>query len=203
MQALSPFIRPAAIAAAALALSSLQAQAANFSFDGDIAYNTDVVQVAFTLNAASDQVRLWTDSWTEGLNFDPTLTLWIKDGSGYNLVGDNDDDNTIDPAQGFYDAGLSLATLTAGQYLVTLGAAPNYAIGTLLSQGFALDGSTPTLISQWMQPSYNVNANDQKGTFWRLNLSGVDTATTVPEPATSALILAGLSAVLLSRRRMS
>ncbi|MDO9002189.1 MAG: DVUA0089 family protein [Aquabacterium sp.] len=203
MQALSPFIRPAAIAAAALALSSLQAQAANFSFDGDLAYNTDVVQVAFTLNAASSQVRLWTDSWTDGLNFDPTLTLWIKDGSGYNLVGDNDDDHTIGPAQGFYDAGLSLATLMAGQYLVTLGAAPNYANGTQLSQGFALDGSTPTLISQWMQPSYNVNANDQKGTFWRLNLSGVDTATTVPEPATAALILAGLSAMLLSRRRMS
>ena len=202
MQALSPpFIRPAAIAAVALALSSLQAQAANFSFDGNIAYSTDVVQVAFTLNAASSQVRLWTDSWTDGLNFDPTLTLWIKDGSGYNLVGDNDDDNTIDPAQGFYDAGLSLATLTAGQYLVTLGAAPNYATGTQLSQGFALDGSTPTLISQWNQPSYDINANDQKGTFWRLSLSGVDSAATVPEPATAALILAGLSAMLLSRRR--
>lgn len=203
MQALPPFIRPAAIAAAALALSSLQAKAANFSFDGDLAYNTDVVQVAFTLNAASSQVRLWTDSWTEGLNFDPTLTLWIQDGSGYTLVGDNDDDHTIDSAQGFYDAGLSLATLMEGQYLVTLGAAPNYANGAQLSQGFALDGSTPTLISQWMQPSHDINANDQKGTFWRLNLSGVDTATTVPEPATAALILAGLSAMLLSRRRMS
>ncbi|MDI1257911.1 DVUA0089 family protein [Aquabacterium sp.] len=199
MQALS-FIRPAAIAAA-LAFSSLHAQAANFSFAGDIAHHTDVVRVAFTLDADSSQVRLWTDSWTHGLNFDPTLTLWLKDGSAYTLVGDNDDDDTIDPAQGFYDAGLSLENLTAGQYLVTLGAAPNYANGAQLSQGFALDGDTPILISQWNQPSYNINANDQKGTFWRLNLSGVDSAATVPEPATAALILAGLSSMLLSRRR--
>ncbi|MBC7701210.1 MAG: PEP-CTERM sorting domain-containing protein [Massilia sp.] len=200
MQALS-FIRPAALAAAALALSSLHAQAANFSFAGDIAHHTDVVQVAFTLQSSSGPVRLWTDSWSDGLNFDPTLSLWVKDGSGYSLVGDNDDDDTIDPAQGFYDAGLSRTTLTAGQYLVTVGAAPNHANGTLLSQGFAFDGSTPILVSQWDQPSYNLNANDQKGTFWRLNLSGVDTAVTVPEPATAALILAGLSSMLLSRRR--
>ena len=201
MQALS-FIRPAAIAAT-LAFSGLHAQAASFSFAGNIAYSTDVVQVAFTLQSDGSQVRLWTDAWRDGLNFDPTLTLWIRDDVGYTWVGDNDDDNIIDPAQGYYDAGLSLATLTAGQYLVTLGAAPNYANGTRLSQGFALDGSTPTLISLWNQPSYNVNANNQKGTFWRLNLSGVDTAATVPEPATAVLILAGLSATLLSRRRMS
>ena len=199
MQTLS-FVRPAAIATA-LAFIGLHAQAANFNFEGDIAYNTDVVKVAFTLHSDSSPVRLWTDSWTQGLNFDPTLTLWIKEGAGYSLVAANDDDNTIDPTQGFYDAGLSLAPLTAGQYLVTLGAAPNDANGAQLSQGFALDGSTPTLISQWNQPSYDINANDQKGTFWRLNLSGVDTAATVPEPATAAFILAGLSAMLLSRRR--
>ena len=77
------------LAAAALPLFALQAKAADFSFSGHLTYNTDVVQVAFTLDLDASHVRLWTDSWQSGLNFDPTLTLWAKQGTGYSLVGDN------------------------------------------------------------------------------------------------------------------
>lgn len=196
--------RPFALTAL-LALSSLHAQAANVSFAGHIAYNTDVVQIAFSLDGAQSLTRLWTDSWQAGLNFDPTLILWVKEGSGYSLIGgngmDHDDDNSVDPAQGFYDSGLSLPALAAGHYLLTLGASPNYASGTRLSDGFAFDAMTPTLVADWNQPSHDLNANDQKGSFWRVNLSGVNTASVVPEPATLALILAGLSTLLLARRR--
>lgn len=190
------------LTATALPFLALQAQAADFSFSDHIRHNTDVVQVAFTLDHEASNVRLWTDSWQGGFNFDPTLTLWVKQGTGYSRVGDNDDDSSIDPGQGFYDAGLTLAGLAAGQYLVTLGAAPNYANGTLLSDGFAFDGSEPILVSEWNQPSYDINANDQKGTFWRLNLSGVDAAAPVPEPSSLVLLFAGAGLLLaVSRKR--
>lgn len=188
-------------AAMALPFLASQAQAADFSFSDHITYNTDVVQVAFTLAHETSEVRLWTDSWQGGFNFDPTLTLWVKQGNGYSLVGENDDDSSIDTAQGFYDSGLSLTALAAGQYLVTLSAAPNYATGALLSDGFAFNGSAPILVSEWNQPSYDINANDQKGTFWRLNMSGVDAASAVPEPSSLALLLAGTGALLVAARR--
>lgn len=189
------------LAAAALPLFALQAKSADFSFSGHLTYNTDVVQVAFTLDLDASHVRLWTDSWQSGLNFDPTLTLWAKQGTGYGLVGDNDDESSLDPGQGFYDSGLSLSALAAGQYLLTLGAAPNYASGSLLSNGFAFDGTAPILIPQWNQPSYDINANDQKGSFWQLNLSGVDSAAAVPEPSGLSLVLAGMGVMLTVARR--
>jgi hypothetical protein len=190
------------LAATALPLLALQAQAADFSFSGHSTYNTDIVQVRFTLDQDATQVNLWTDSWQSGLNFDPTLTLWAKQGADYVKVAENDDDATVHAGQGFYDSGLALQNLTAGQYLVTLGAAPNYANGSLLSGGFAFDGSTPIQIAQWDQPSYDINANDQKGTFWRLQLSGVDAASAVPEPSSLALLLAGAGVWMsLPRRR--
>ena len=59
-----------------------------------------------------------------------------------------------------------------------------------MSQGFVYDGQVPLLLTRWMQPSHDPNANDQKGGFWRLNFSNVDTVSVVPEP--SALLLMGL-----------
>ena len=78
-------------------------------------------------------------------------------------------------------------------------AAGNAALGSLLSDGFSYDAETPIAIGQWNQPSYDINANDQKGTFWRLHFSGVDQVSAVPEPA-SALLLALGGLVLLGAR---
>lgn len=72
-----------------------------------------------------------------------------------------------------------------------------------MSQGFAYDGEAPILLSQWNQPSYDPNANDQKGSFWRLNLANVDRAALAPEPGTYVLLAFGLVALWLARRSRS
>jgi len=176
------------IAAAALsALSAFSAQAADFSFSGQLVYNTDVVLLDFTLAQAGD-VTLWTDSWQSGLNFDPVLGLF-SGGALLQVIDDND--GTIANA-GYYDSGALLSNLAAGSYRLTLGAAANEAVGPTLADGFALDGSTPIKLVDWNQPSYDINANDQKGGIWQLHLTGVEQAAVVPEPAHWALLLGGL-----------
>jgi hypothetical protein len=78
----------------------------------------------------------------------------------------------------------------------------------MLSEGFTFghDGTPQLPIADWCQPASD-NCTNQKGTFWRVNLSGVDSAEpppvgVVPEPETYALMLAGLAAVgYFSRRR--
>ncbi len=49
--------------------------AASFSFDGNITYHNDIVKVNFTLDNDSTNVRVWTDSFQDGVNFDPITAL--------------------------------------------------------------------------------------------------------------------------------
>ncbi len=188
-----------AVAAAAL-LAAAVTQAADFTLSGTIQNHNDIVQIDFSL-AANGDVKIWSDSWQSGLNFDPTAALWTKAGSDFMLVAEVDDDDTIAAGQGFYDTGFSLPGLIAGDYRVTLGASLNAANGTLLSQGFVYDSESPILLSVWNQPSYDPNANDQKGGFWRLNFSGVDSVAAVPEPSTWAMLAIGLLALGAAARR--
>jgi hypothetical protein len=207
MQAnLTRFPRGLAAAAAALSLSvSPPAGAADFTLSGLISFHNDVVHIDFSLAQPATNVRLWTDSWQGGLNFDPVAALWQAAGSDFNLLDEVDDDDGIAPGQGFYDTGFNLPALAAGNYRVTVAAAFNGANGNLLSQGFNYGGEAPILLSAWNQPSFDPNANDQKGGFWRLNLSGVDQASVVPEPAAWLMLLLGLMVVApaLARSRVS
>lgn len=186
---------------AVLALASLAAQAANFDFSGQIVYNTDVVQIGFTLSSASD-VTLWTDSWQSGLSFDPIVGLYTgNDKMLLQVIDDND--GTIAGA-GYFDSGALLTQLPAGTYLLTLGAAGNDPLGPTLADGFLLGGTAPVKLVDWNQPSYDINKNDQKGGVWQLHISGVQQAAVVPEPQTWALMAAGgllmLAALRKSRR---
>ena len=196
-----------ALLGAALAMSAAATQAADFNFTGNLFYNTDRVNIAFDIASAAD-VKLWTDSWNGGVNFDPIAALWVKTGSDYTLVREVDDDSSIAPGQGSFDTGMAFSGLAAGHYLYTVGASfvEPFAKGTLLSQGYTQDGTTPVPITQWNQPSYDINANDQKGTFYGIRLSGVDTAvavSAVPEPESFAMLLAGLCVVAGAKRRLT
>ncbi len=185
-----------ALAAAAL-LASLQAQAADVSLSGLTTFHNDVVQIDFSLDAPGT-LRVWTDSWLSGINFDPTLALF--NGSGLLIASNDDADIDFGAGPGYFDAGISLQA-QSGSYRLTLSAAPNFANGPQWQNGFALDGETPVAISQWDQPSRDLNTNDQKGGFWRVQFQGVSQAAVVPEPATAALLLAGLVAVGRLQRR--
>ncbi len=189
---------------AASTLGAAGSHAADFNFTGNLYNNTDRVDISFDLGTAG-AVKLWTDSWRDGLNFDPISVLWTKSGNDFALVQEVDDDDTVAPGQGYFDTGHAFAGLSAGSYLLSVGPsfAVAYASGTMYSQGFTHDGTAPTPIGQWDQPSFDINNNDQKGTFYSIHLSGVDAAsiTAVPEPESIALLLAGLCLVGAASRR--
>ena len=178
---------------------AVSAQAFSLSTSGNLTYNDDIAEVAFTLTSPSTAVRLWTDSFHNGVNFDPVLTLWKRTGSDYTQVGGADDDSSVGPGQTYFDAGLKVPTLDAGDYLVAITASPYLAVGPLRSQGyaFAYPFVVHTLISQWDQPSSS--NHNQKGTFWSLQVA----TGTVPEPNSAVLLALGLGLVggLQARQR--
>ena len=178
--------------AAALATAGLAAQAADFSFAGTLARNTDVARIDITLTGGAQAPSLWTDSYQSELNFDALIAVF--DNSGH-LVAFNDD-NAVRPSQTGFDAGLFNLPLTAGAYSVYIGAsfsAGDPALGSTVAQVFDFSGVTPLAIGAWDQPSYSPNiAASQKGNAWSLHVEDVSLAAAVPEPAATTLLLAGL-----------
>jgi len=183
------------ITVAILAALASHANAALFHFTGNITYNTDVVQINFNLNQDATNVRVWTDSFQSGVNFDPITALWNRTTGA--LIRQDDDNPSVNPAtQTYYDSGFTLASLAAGQYAFTIAAYNNWA-GASLSDPFSFTANsvTPVRIEDWCQPASS-NCSNQKGTFWSVWLDGVDNAVNpdnnVPEPGTLALAALGL-----------
>ena len=173
------------------------AAAADFSFSGNIQYHNDVVRIDFTLANDATDVRIWTDSFKSGENFDPITAVWsLPTGA---RIGENDDDDTIEPGQTYYDSGLVFPTLAAGSYALTITPYDNFAPDSLDSP-FGYAGETPIAIADWCQPA-SASCLNQKGTFWSVKLSGVDVAAPVPEPSTYALLLGGMALVVVAARR--
>ena len=181
-----------------LALGCSMATAADYTFSGNIRYHNDVVRIDFMLDSDATDVRVWTDSFMDGENFDPITAVWqLPDGA---LVGENDDDDEIATGQTYYDSGLTFDTLAAGRYAFTITPYENFAPANLFDS-FGYSSETPIPIADWCQPASNDDCSNQKGTFWRVHLSGVDAAAPVPEPSTWLLLLAGFGVVASVAKR--
>ena len=180
-------------------LLATSAQAAQFDFGGNIANHNDVIQISFSLASDATDVKVWTDSYLDGVNFDPITAVWSQAGSSWNLVGQNDDNPNLVPGLTKFDSGLSFGSLAAGNYLFTIATYNNWANGTTLAQGFNFDNQAPIPLAIWDQPASTVNM----GTRYSVHLSGVDVAAPVPEPETYAMLLAGLGVLGWARRRQA
>ena len=167
-------IRKIAIGVSLLGFATIS-QASTFTFSGNITNNNDVVRVDFNLANIATNVRVWTDSFLSGTNFDPITALWNTNTGA--RIDQNDDNSRIAPGQTVYDSGFALDSLAAGNYFFTMAVFPNFAKGLNISNGFNFDGQSPVALTT--------------GTFWRINLDGVDTATGPVDPNPSAVPLPG------------
>lgn len=172
-----------------LALSGSLAQANVLAFSGTLISDKDVAQIRFTALEELGNLILWTDSYSGGANMDPVLTLWSQLGDDWQKVADNDDNSSLVSGQTAWDSGISLSSLSAGNYLLTLSAYPNFANGDLWSQGYHYDSLTST--------GWTLNGTP----YWQAHISAEGAIAAVPEPETYALGLLGLGALLLQRRR--
>ncbi len=169
---------------------AVSAQANTFNFTGTINYNTDVVYFNFSLASDATNVRVWTDSFQNGANFDPITALWTGTG---NLIAQNDDNPNVNPAtQTYWDSGFTLANLNAGDYIFTVAAFANFAPGPTLAQGFAYDGQNPVPITDWWEHAPG---------YYSVWFDGVDQANNnVPLPPSVLLMGSGLLGLVGWRR---
>ncbi|WP_197046916.1 DVUA0089 family protein [Paucibacter sp. KBW04] len=180
------------LAALLLSAAAGLSQAAQYDFAGSLSFDNSVAKIQFSVSSAVGDFKFWTDSFNNGSNFDPVIQLWSMSSptSGV-LLGENDD--FFGPAmagQSSADATLRLANLTAGNYLLTIVANPNYANTSSYADGFALDGATPGALQGL--PGYTAHISaDGNG----LNV------TAVPEPSSWALMLMGAAGLALSQRK--
>lgn len=151
------------------------------TFTGQITYHNDVAYHEFTLTESSG-VQVWTDSFQNGLNFDPIVSVWLN-----GVLMGYDDDGVVMPGQTSFDSFLSLS-LDAGTYLVAVSRFSNFPKGSTLSEGFLMDSATPSLLAGGRDYRVHVTLGDY--------IPPVQ----VPEPGSWAMLLGGLG-LLLARRR--
>lgn len=160
------------------------------TLSSQIAYHNDVIHHSFVVDQLSNLVA-WTDSYGDGVNFDPIVAVW-RDGVQIIQV---DDDPGIAPGQTRYDSGLRAYALTPGTYLFTIAAYDNFSVDSALASGFSFDGQAPIALADWCEPASGCNMGPDVRLHWTLN--------PVPEPSAWAMLSLGgaLAGAAAWRRR--
>ena len=177
--------RSAAVITLALASLSAQADVAAFSQSGTFAFDSDVHSFNLDVDSASD-LRLWTTSHAAG-QLDPVLAFFdIRTGALLSLSDDVDSPFAqVDPTQGALDAGILITDLAPGRYQVAVSLSPNLPSGSAWADGYLLRTSAGLAVTSG----------------WSVQVA-LTNAAPIPEPTTTALLLAGLAALgWLARRR--
>ncbi|WP_323141534.1 DVUA0089 family protein [Massilia phyllosphaerae] len=118
------------------------------SFNGHIELHNQVEYRTIPIYAGQGNLRVWTDSYADGANFDPIITVWHRGVK----VAMNDNDATFSDNQSARDVGVALPALARGTYVVTITAYPNFPLSDRLDDGFTYDNQAPIPIDTWCQP---------------------------------------------------
>jgi hypothetical protein len=194
-------------------IAASPAHAVDFSFTGSFSQDDEVQLFNFSIGATST-VTLRSYSYAGGTNaagqtiarggFDPILALFDSTGL---RIGENDDGgDPLVPADAvtgrFYDTFLLLADLPAGDYTVSVMQYDNFSIGPNLSNGFTFAGAGNFRSSQNCAQFADATGDCRNGN-WAFDILNVNQAVVVatPEPATLAILGAGLLGLAGIRRR--
>jgi len=196
------------------------ASAANFSFQGTLTRDDEVLLFNFSVGSTST-VTLRTWSYAGGVNsagttiarggFDPILALF-NSSTGV-MINENDDGRSNVPADpvtgGNFDTYLQ-STLTAGNYTASVMQYDNFANGPNLSDGFLYADGNATFTRAFGCSAgrfCDVTASSRNGA-WAFDILGVQSASVanpppsgVPEPATVSMMVAGLGIVVFVAKR--
>lgn len=204
-----------ALAGLAVLGASLSANALNYSYTGNLAQDNSVQLFNFTVGASSPNVILETWSYAGGVNaagqtiarggFDPTLVVFDSAGA---LIDQNDDGGsafrTVDLGGQAWDTYLSLGSLAAGTYTVSVMQYDNFALSTLAA-GFRHDAPADA----WFRNHFVDVSGDnysQRDSHWAFDILNVESArqtNNVPDAGTTVTLFGmALSGMALVRSRM-
>ncbi|WON74089.1 DVUA0089 family protein [Nitrosospira sp. Is2] len=190
----------------AISLISGSANAADFSFIGNFGNANEVQEFNFAVTGAAREVTLRTWSYAGGSNsegtviarggFDPMVTLFAASSGA--RIGFSDDGGALsarDPVSGHTWDSFLTHLLSPGSYTATVTQYSNFPRGSL-TDGFQGTGHT------------GFNGRDSHWALDVLNVEGASLGSShsapvssVPEPESYALLLAGLAVVSIASMR--